>query len=141
MYKRILVAVDGSENSRRAAEHASSLAKMSPDTYVEVLYVAEEDRARKDVPHTGEENERGFHDDKKNILGPVKGAFEKNRVVYELVTKNGDPGSTIVSFANRGGFDLVIVGSRGLNSFKTLMLGSVSLKVARRVKAPVLIIK
>ncbi len=141
MYKRILVAVDGSENSKRAAEHGSSLAKMNPDTLVEVLFVTEVDRARKDVPTKGEDNEHIFHDDKKNSLGAIKGAFEKNRVAFELVTKSGDPGSTIVSFANRGGFDLVIVGSRGLNSFKTLMLGSVSLKVARRVKAPVMIIK
>ena len=31
MYKRILVAVDGSENSRRAAEQAAKLAALSPD--------------------------------------------------------------------------------------------------------------
>ena len=139
MYKRILVAVDGSENSKRAAEHASLIAGLSPETHVEVLYVVDFDRSRKDVPLKTEDED--FHVDEKNTLGPIKGAFEKSRIDYELITKKGDPGSTIVSFANRGGFDLVIIGSRGLNSFKEMMLGSVSLKVARRVKAPVMIIK
>ena len=141
MYKRILVAVDGSENSKRAAEHASIIAGLSPDTHVEVLYVVDIDRSRKDTPLKSDNKNKGAHSDERNTLGPVKGAFEKNRIDYELITKNGDPGSTIVSFANRGGFDLVIIGSRGLNSFQNMMLGSVSLKVARRVKAPVMIIK
>lgn len=141
MYKRILVAVDGSENSKRAAEHASIIAGLNPDTHVEVLYVEEIDRSRKDVPLKNESKNVDIHSDGRNILGPVKGAFEKKRIDYEIVTKNGDPGSTIVSFANRGGFDLVIIGSRGHNAFKDMMLGSVSLKVARRVNAPVMIIK
>lgn len=141
MYKRILVAVDGSENSKRAAEHASLIASFNPETHIEVLYVMDIDRTRKDVPLKTKNKDVDFYDDEKNTLGPVKGAFEKNRIDYELITKKGDPGSTIVSFANRGGFDLVIIGSRGLNSFKEIMLGSVSLKVARRVKAPVMIIK
>ena len=41
MYKRILVAVDGSENSRRAAEQAAKLAALSPDTFIELLYVVD----------------------------------------------------------------------------------------------------
>lgn len=139
MYKRILVAVDGSENSKRAAEQAAKIAASSPGVLVEVLYVVDFDRSRKDaLPKIGDED---LLIDEKNTLGPVKGAFEKSRIDYELITKQGDPGSTIVSFANRGGFDLVIIGSRGLNSFQEMMLGSVSLKVARRVKAPVMIIK
>lgn len=139
MYKRILVAVDGSKNSERAAEHAAGIAASNPEVHVEVLYVVDFDRTRKEA--TPKTNDEFTFVDKKNILGPIKGVFEKRRVNYELVTKQGEPGSTIVSFANRGGFDLVVIGSRGLNSFQKMMLGSVSLKVARRVKAPVLIIK
>lgn len=47
----------------------------------------------------------------------------------------------IVSFANRGNFDIVIIGSRGLNSFQEMVIGSVSHKVAKRANAPVLIVK
>ena len=58
-----------------------------------------------------------------------------------LWLKQGDPGTTIVSFANRGGFDLVVIGSRGLNSFQEMVIGSVSQKVAKKVISPVMIVK
>lgn len=139
MYKRILVAVDGSENSKRAAEHAVKIAAFNSESAVEVLYVLDYDRIRTDVSQNINEGE--LHVDRQNRLSPIKGVFENSRVAYELIIKNGDPGSTIVSFANRGGFDLVIIGSRGLNSFQEMVLGSVSHKVAKRSKAPVMIVK
>lgn len=139
MYKRILVAVDGSENSKRAAEHAAIIASSTTDTHVEVLFVVDYDRTRTDfIPNIETED---LHFKYQERLAPIKGAFEKKRIAYELVIKHGDPGTTIVSFANRGGFDLVVIGSRGLNSFQEMVLGSVSHKVARRANAPVMIVK
>ena len=142
MYKRILVAVDGSENSKRAAEHALQIATLHAGATVEVLYVVDYDRIRRDAtPKSQKTNEDKLHVDRENRLSPIKGVFEQSKVNYEIIIKNGDPGTTIVSFANRGGFDLVIIGSRGLNSFQEMVLGSVSHKVAKRTKAPVMIIK
>jgi nucleotide-binding universal stress UspA family protein len=37
--------------------------------------------------------------------------------------------------------DLMIIGSRGLNSLQEMVLGSVSYKVIKRVQCPVLIVK
>lgn len=139
MYKRILVAVDGSKNSIRAAEHAAYIASLNSEATVEVLYVLDYERIRTDVIHNiGDDT---LHIDQETKLAPIKGVFEKKRIAYELVIKKGDPGSTIVSFANRGGFNLVIIGSRGLNSFQEMVLGSVSHKVAKRANMPVLIVK
>lgn len=139
MYKRILVAVDGSENSKRAAQHAANLAALNNKAHVEILYVQEVDKLQtegkqKKVP-ASIDNER------QQRLLPIKGAFEQPPISHELITKQGEPGSTIVSFANRGGFDLVVIGSRGLNTFQEMVIGSVSQKVAKRVNAPVLIVK
>lgn len=50
----------------------------------------------------------------------------------------GEPGPSIVYYANKEQFDLVIIGSRGLNSLQEMVLGSVSHKVVKRVKCPVL---
>ncbi|RCK13159.1 universal stress protein [Bacillus licheniformis] len=47
----------------------------------------------------------------------------------------------IVSYANHHDVDIVIIGSRGLNTLQEMVLGSVSHKVAKRVKCPVLIVK
>ena len=139
MYKRILVAVDGSENSKRAAQHAAKLAALSKDTHVEILFVQDFEKIRpeaKQKPGTPD-----IDVERKKRLAPIIGVFELPPVSHELVVKQGEPGSTIVSFANRGGFDLVIIGSRGLNSFQEMVLGSVSQKVAKKVTAPVMIVK
>ncbi len=139
MYKRILVAVDGSENSKRAAEHAAAIASWDTNAHVEILFVLDYDRTRTDfIPNIETDDLHFKHQER---LAPIKGTFEKKRIAYELVIKQGDPGITIVSFANRGGFDLVVIGSRGLNSFQEMVLGSVSHKVARKTKAPVMIVK
>ncbi|WP_342506768.1 universal stress protein [Sporosarcina sp. FSL K6-2383] len=139
MYKKILVAVDGSANSTRAAEHAAYLASLSPGAVVNVLYILDYDRTRSDVLQNAGSDD--LHIDRKKQLAPIKDAFEQRKVTYELVIKHGEPGPTIVIFANSNDFDLVIVGSRGLNSFQEMVLGSVSHKVAKRVTAPVLIVK
>lgn len=48
---------------------------------------------------------------------------------------------TVIQFANQNSFDLVVIGSRGLNPVKGMPLGSVSSKIAQQVTIPVLIVK
>lgn len=139
MYKRILVAVDGSANSKRAAEHAAYLASLNPVATVQVLYILDYDRTRSDVLYNASSDD--LHIDRQKQLMPIEDVFKQRNIAYELIIKHGEAGPTIVSFANTNGFDLVIVGSRGLNTFQEMVLGSVSHKVAKRVTAPVLIVK
>ena len=139
MYSRILVAVDGSENSYRATKHAAQLASLCAEVVVEILYVLDYDRTRSDVIHNASSDD--LHIDRKKQLMPIEETFEQFQIPYKLVIKHGDPGPIIVNFANSGEFDLVVLGSRGLNSFQEMVLGSVSHKVAKRVTAPVLIVK
>lgn len=139
MYERVLVAVDGSENSIRAAEHAAKIATFHPAPRIEVLFVLEFKHMRTEfIPNVETDD---LHYKHRERLSAIEGVFEKKKIPFELIIKYGEPGLTIASFANRGGFDLVVIGSRGLNSFQEMVLGSVSHKVARRSKAPVMIIK
>ncbi|MUV37968.1 TRAP-T-associated universal stress protein TeaD [Lentibacillus sp. JNUCC-1] len=62
-------------------------------------------------------------------------------VTYDLTFLHGEPGPTIVKHANKNEYDVVIIGSRGLNTLQEMVLGSVSHKVAKRVDCPVLIVK
>ena len=138
MYKRILVAVDGSEHSKRAAEHAAYIGAFNPEATIVVIYVSDYERARIliDKPHIDQDK---IDQDKK--LTPIKRILEDKSVNYELIVDRGDPGPTIVTLANESNFDLVIIGSRGLNSFQEMVLGSVSHKVAKSANMPVLIVK
>ena len=139
MYKKILVAVDGSDNSMRAAEHAAHIATLGVYSKVNILYILDYERTQTDIIQKISRD--SLHADRKEQIALVEALFEKKNVLFELVLKQGDPGPTIVKFANEHAFDLVVVGSRGLNSFQEMILGSVSHKVAKRVSSPVLIVK
>lgn len=139
MYKKVLVAIDGSENSKRAAEHASHIALMNAESKVDLLYVLDNTRSRTDILPTIERAD--LHIDREKGIIPIEEIFVTKKIDHQLIIKNGDPGPTIISFANAGSYDLVIIGSRGLNSFQEMILGSVSHKVAKRVHIPVLIVK
>ncbi|TYR81605.1 universal stress protein [Priestia megaterium] len=135
MYKKILLAVDGSEHSIRAANHAIQLASLVKDATVEVICVLDFSKAKTEVLHKELKAERA------RKLKEVEEALRQANISYEIKMEHGEPGPTIVTRANEHQFDIVIVGSRGLNSLQEMVLGSVSHKVAKRVNSPVLIVK
>jgi nucleotide-binding universal stress UspA family protein len=58
-----------------------------------------------------------------------------------LVVENGEECRTIVSFAHKNNFDLIVIGSRGMGKVGEFFLGSTSNYVVHSSKIPVLIIK
>ena len=85
MYKRILVAVDGSENSKRAAQHAAKLAALSKEAHVEIIFVQDFEKIRPDAkPKTGTPD---IDIERKKKLAPIKGIFEQPPVSHDFVVK------------------------------------------------------
>jgi len=66
---------------------------------------------------------------------------ETGQVDYTVRFIHGEPGPSIVKYTNDGEFDVVVIGSRGLNGVQELVLGGVSHKVVKRANCPVLIVK
>lgn len=58
-----------------------------------------------------------------------------------LCNRRDEPGACLIDYANKGSFDIVIIGSRGLNTLQEMVLGSVSHKVLKRVNCHVLVVK
>ncbi|MBD2845392.1 universal stress protein [Paenibacillus sp. IB182496] len=139
MYRRILLAADGSRYAVRAAEEAAKIYRLAGDATVEVLYVADLSNIKGEVleARTHAEIQRKRMDK----LGPIVEVLDNAQVVYNVSIIPGDPGPTIVDYANRHVFDLVLIGSRGLNRFQEFVLGSVSHKVVKRVQCPVMVVK
>lgn len=77
---------------------------------------------------------------RKKVL-PIEKQFQQQCIQYSVTILRGDPGPIIIEYANSNSFDLVIIGSRGLNTLQEMVLGSVSHKVVKRVNCPVLIVK
>lgn len=139
MYQKILLAADGSENSIRAGQQAAQIASLSEGAIVEILFVMDFSKVRGEVlrSQSGEalELER-----RKKIL-PIEELFKQANVTSKVTLLHGDPGPTIVDYANKQSCDMVVIGSRGLNKLQEFVLGSVSHKVAKRVNCPVLLVK
>lgn len=137
MYKNILLAVDGSNNAMRAAEHAVELAKTT-GAKVDIINMIDFDNARSEMIQT---NESELAELRRQRYQPVVDLLTENSIDPEVFVFYGNPGLGIVEHANDNAYDLVLVGSRGLNSLQEMFLGSVSHKVVQRANCPVLIVK
>ena len=121
-FRRILVALDGSEHAFDAARVAARLAAaLSAQLTLMTAYHAPSDTL-------GEPNYS-------RALGEALG--EAQREVEWLA---GQPAETIVEAARAGGYDLVVVGTHGRGRLGAALLGSVSSAVAAHAGRPVLVV-
>lgn len=139
MFNKILLAADGSKNSIRATEEAIKIASLNANATVTVVLVADYAQAKTDVLHSESSIELDLKRRKK--LMPVEDLLKKENINYQVEVLRGEPGPTIVEFANKQKYELLVIGSRGLNSLQEMVLGSVSHKVVKRANCPVLIVK
>jgi nucleotide-binding universal stress UspA family protein len=136
---RVILATDGSEDARAAAEwlrefplpRTSRLMSLA----VEILPYAAPDMLM--VPAIDERwraAAMAIAEDGRDILATAFATVEA-RVV------DGDPRERIVRMADEWAADLVVVGARGLTGLKDFVLGGVSSAVVRWAPCPVLVVK
>lgn len=135
--KRILVAVDGSEQSHKAIRLASKIAR-SLGAEVTLLYVME----MKDMPTLIAEAEvNGLEQRGQNIL--MDGAEIALGEGVETKTKllRGHPADQIIHYASEHHPQMVFIGTRGLGMGASLVMGSVSKAVVQRAKCSVVVVR
>lgn len=137
MYKHILLAVDGSENSVRAAKEAIKIA--AETSLIEMVYVADFEKVKTEVLHAASSESLLLKRKRKVAL--VEEVLRAAGKDFKLTILHGTPGPEIVKYANEKHVDIVVIGSRGLNGLQEMVLGSVSHKVMKRVHCPALIVK
>jgi nucleotide-binding universal stress UspA family protein len=77
----------------------------------------------------------------RKLLEDYKTQAKRDGVQPETLLEVGDYAQVIIDTANKGGYDLIIMGSRGLSLFKDLLLGSVSFKVMHHARCPVMVVR
>ena len=137
MYKQILLAVDGSENSLRATEHAVELAKLSGGK-VDLINVIDFDEARSEMIQTRQSE---VDESRRARYQPAVELLEENVLKNEVFVFYGNPGTVIVDHAKENDYDVILIGSRGLNKLQEMVLGSVSNRVVQKATCPVLVVK
>jgi len=138
MFKKILVALDGSKNSMRALSNAIVLAKQS-DASITGIFVIQVFPTEMGLIRSITSKALSKHS--KRFMPVAKAMCTKKGVDFLDVIECGEEGQTIVSFAQKNNFDLIVIGSRGIGKLKEFFLGSTSNYVVHSSKIPVMIIK
>ena len=136
---KILLPVDGSDCSVKAAEYA--LAFMKPRGSEAILLYS-----HKPFPiFLGEPYFQEVHDKIMNhareMLAPFIRLFTDDDRTADVRILEGPPGDTICRVAAIEKCDLIIMGSRGLTDLKGLFLGSVTHRVLHGAPCPVLVVR
>ncbi|MDW0272861.1 MAG: universal stress protein [Nitrososphaeraceae archaeon] len=141
MFTKILVPVDGSDNSYKALEAALVLSEKLGSN-ISVLNVMEQ------VPITHIESEKllselleAYKKENQEMLSKCSDIASQKGITIKTVLLQGNPAPVILDYSKKENFDLVIMGSRGMGKFKELILGSVSSKIVHHSPCAIMIIK
>lgn len=148
-FKKILVAVDASENSARAVEYVGGMIGNVPGFQVTLLYVERhperdvypDDAAWQEACQTEEKRIREF-------LAWAKGLLEDNGIAskdldveYASASSLGPRRSEgyavarhVLRFQEEGGFGTVVVGRRGVSKAEEFLFGSVTTKIIHNAR-------
>ncbi|ARD47900.1 universal stress protein [Sporosarcina sp. P37] len=136
---KIAVAIDGSENAVRAAEHAIMLAEYLPRVQLEIIYVQDYSKAKDERLLSQSPESLSLKREQK--MHPILALAREAAVDAKVIMLKGNPSQEIINYVNEKKIDKLVIGSRGLNAFQEMVLGSVSHKVMKHVKCPVTIVK
>lgn len=133
MYNTILVAVDGSDTGRRAADRGMDVAETF-DAELHVIYVV--DTSRYGRPLTGTDTiVEDLEDRGRSVMADLEA---QATVPVTTVIRQGRPYDEIVDYAADVDADLVVLGNRGLGGGDAEQIGSVAERVVRRAGRPVM---
>ena len=135
----MLVAVDGSESSKKAFDQSVFLAQKC-NSKLYVVHVVLDWEYGGDSAATFELIEELRAKGMELLEGCKTQAIQSN-VQVETLLEQGDYAHEIIEVAKRNGCDVIIMGSRGMSPIKELLLGSVSLKVMHDASCPVMIVR
>lgn len=137
--KKVLVAVDGSEHGWKAIQTVKELAACKALDITVIHITADQYRSYVTDPVTEAELLAMSKQRAATILTGAEEIF--GEVPIETLQGNGEPAAVIVDTAERGGFDTIVMGSRGMGRMAKLLMGSVSSKVVAHAHCSVLVVR
>jgi nucleotide-binding universal stress UspA family protein len=145
--KKILVAIDGSPQSDKAAEEAVRLATVSGTRFRSKVYailVLPGMRAPSFTdffPSPPATERPDWEEKRKRIFYVIEKAAAEADVPLESVVVYGDAAEEIMAFAEGAEIDVIVIGSSGSGRVKRTLMGSVSTKVALHASHSVYIVR
>ncbi len=136
VFKRIVLGLDGSDESTRALEFARKLAT-SEDAHVEIVHVHEYMIGGR----AGMQPVRANEDELEAIVRRQAEALKSDGIDAQLTivsTSAGGPAHVLADHARAGDADVIVVGTRGRTTLAGLLLGSVTQRLMHVSPCPVL---
>ncbi|MEI8388553.1 MAG: universal stress protein [bacterium] len=136
---RILIAIDEPEWAKTIVQTAYNFIDRK-NSEVTLLNVIETNIAEEGYFYSKPEK---FieHEAEKSNFSVFENLFENSEVDYKgFLYKEGHPAETIIKLTEKGGYDLLVIGSHNKNAIERLLLGSVAYKATRFAKSSVLVV-
>jgi nucleotide-binding universal stress UspA family protein len=149
MIKKVLVAIDGSVYSDKALDFALDMAEKFA-AKVTILHVSESPvmgAVPQDLTSYSTGDPSVFAKDLQKIHEEIlskavaRAQQAKPELVVSTLEKEGEPALEIVRVAREGGFDVVVVGHKGVSRVQEFFLGNVSEKVSHQAPCSVIIVR
>jgi nucleotide-binding universal stress UspA family protein len=152
-FSKILITVDGSEESMNAADYAIAMAKKEDNDaqlialhvlFSQTGYAYSTNIFGLVTPSSINELLQDAKHEAQQWFDKIKEKMYENRDVQlktEVVVTPTSVVGAIVDYAERENVDLIVIGSRGTSGFKKLLLGSTASGVITYATCPVLVVK
>lgn len=152
VFSKIMVAIDGSEQSFKAAEYAIDIAINQQKKNIQLLAVTVVELVKLNLstfiaaPTYGLEDLQERREEARNWINKIEKITKDRDKNFELKSKILENptlkiSSLLLDFAETENVDLIIVGSRGRHGFKRLLLGSTASDIITYAHCPVLVVK
>lgn len=142
MYKKILIATDGSDHSEEAEKHGLTLAKKL-EASVTALFVVEGIHPSRTIVSPPslllKEQIETLREEGRKIVNRVVKKGNEMGVDVEPMVVEGHPAQEIIEHA--ADHDLVVMGTLGRSGLSHLVMGSVAERVVRHAPVPVLVVR
>jgi nucleotide-binding universal stress UspA family protein len=140
MFRKILLAYDGSEGANRALEVGIGLAKIH-GAELWALAVQENLPRFSGTIDEVQEEKQFANDQYGKLLEAAKVRAKEAGIELKTLMRPGHPAQTIISAAKEGMFDLILVGHTSLSGVWAAFLGTTAEKVSRHAPCSVLIVR
>ncbi|RIK97449.1 MAG: universal stress protein [Burkholderiales bacterium] len=140
---KLLVAIDGSENSLRAARFAASLLGQLRDPGSITLISVHDDVALRNARRfVGKQVvDEYLRDLSEQDLAGARELLDGLEIAHDQIIRIGAIANEIVQAADPDQFAMVVLGSKGRTGLRDLLIGSVARRVSEISRIPVLLVK
>jgi nucleotide-binding universal stress UspA family protein len=143
LFRKILVATDGSEQVRKAVDSAIEIAKLNDAKLYAVYVVAVGGYAI--TPSKDMEWERAVKEqlikEGKEATNYVEDTGRVAKIEIESIILEGNPADEIINFAEKNDIDLIVMGTQGKSAIQRFLIGSVAENVVRHFDKIVLVVR